>query len=439
MIDDNIDVECSNDTHSASRQSTDPFAGDRKLVLFCKESLSQSPAVSNSDCLVTGEFFRQFSPLQVQSSFHKYYPKFKVLYEQMFANSKPRSYFGSLQLAKRPPEAHLNQQKSEIESQCHFRVPDSRLNETNRIMDKSTPAPEKRRSKADPSEADKEDILDHMLNANRRYQPITKAEILSVNSGSIEVYNSAGKQSFLDTTPRESVYKSIKRPTLDSTEGWTTGCLGFWMIESNELVVPTSRSLTFTDKVYFSNLVNLRHKDKFVDSSLDRHDFIEAIKINMGYPTERRCDEELRWIFKRVLKIMLRKYTVYQPIKNYRRDIYIGEITQMFFPNNVVIARELFNSTFASRKKVKRLFDESERFKDEFLWYVNNMLEDEYYSELTRKYDHLFNMVCIGLEKNSEAKHETILRKFRKRLDWTVADVTDAKNLINEMVDPYTA
>ena len=97
------------------------------------------------------------------------------------------------------------------------------------------------------------------------------------------------------------------------------------MIENSKLVVPTSRSLTFEDKIFISNLISLRHKDKIVGVCLDRDDFIATIDINVGSPILPKSDEKFRWIIKRVVKFMLQKYTIYQPIKSFcRGKIFAG-------------------------------------------------------------------------------------------------------------------
>ena len=243
---------------------------------------------------MSGEFFKQYSTVQVQSSFHQDYPRFKALYEQMFANAKPRSRYDSLHPTKRPPERHPNQQKPVGVIQCNFKVPDSNLKKSESTIEINTLLSEKKRSKADISEADKEDILGYMINANRQCLSIAKPETLSVKSGSIEVCISAASHSHLVTAHQYLLCKSIKRPTLDSTEGWTTGCLGLWMIENSKLVVPTSRALTFADKIFISNLVSPRHKDKIVGVCLDRDDFIATININIGSPILRKSDEQFR-------------------------------------------------------------------------------------------------------------------------------------------------
>lgn len=423
------------------QSSVKPSDHESRFTLFSKIACNDDIDRFNHDCFVSGEFFSQYSKPKISAL--DALQAFKVVYLQHFnvgqGVSKSRGY---QMLVKRPPtivtSANINEE-TDVGQNVGVTVTKSLIDDRKTSLTSNQASVKS--NETNSVQIDQQVYLKDPF--NHHYVPETQAkceqpEVLKARRNEID-RQTCHKSDISFRSAIENPGEQPRGPALDSATNWSTGSLGFWMVENNELIVPLNRKLDFTEKVYFSNLLNLRHQHRIIDPHLEQSEFIAEINSNLGYPTERRCDEEFRWVFKRVIKHLLRKFTEYQPVKSYRRDKYMGQISQRFFSNNPNMAEDLLSSNFASRKKVKMLFEQSATFKEEFLWYVNNRLESEYRSELTRKYETLFDTVIAELGKSPQVKTENILRQFRKRLDWTVADATDAKNLVNEMVDPYIA
>lgn len=209
--------------------------------------------------------------------------------------------------------------------------------------------------------------------------------------------------------------------------------IAYTMIEANELKLPAGYELVYIEKLFISNILNIRHTGLFVDPHLATAAYVEAINESIGGPVERRNDDRFRWIFKRTIRYFLSKYSRYQPTKSHRREDYMPILMDRFFPFNAELEVDLLNSTFASKKKVIKLFRISPLFKEEFLEFINNQVVAMYTEEVQKKFQELYDIVVDAIAVSPEVGNKCILRHHKKRLDWTTEDVTESIAQINKL------
>lgn len=192
------------------------------------------------------------------------------------------------------------------------------------------------------------------------------------------------------------------------------------MIESNHLQI--DRELSQEEKVLISCIVSIQSEGKKkVNSNKKSADFVVDVNKNLVIPNDKRSDDRLRWIYKRFIRHLLVKETDYRPNKNHRREDYMADLTKIYFPKDWKDMKdELENSKFASKKKLKMLFSKSLKFKEDFLEYTDNIL-DEYREEALNKYKSMFEAVKEAIVKGKDVSKDCIIKD--RRLPWRDQDV----------------
>lgn len=202
--------------------------------------------------------------------------------------------------------------------------------------------------------------------------------------------------------------------------------LAYRMLHNNKLEVPLNISLSLKDKLYLANIVSVRNPDADILPQLETDSFIEAVNEQMCSSPNRRNDDKLRWLFKRTLRYFLCKYTNYLPNRSCKREIFMPILLKRFFPNNPEFESELLNSTFASKRKLRRIFSISPLFKQELIDYVENDLEIQCDRELKKRFVDLYQIIETFLDQNPDVLSTKIFIQLKKRIDWNRNDVKEA-------------
>jgi hypothetical protein len=209
--------------------------------------------------------------------------------------------------------------------------------------------------------------------------------------------------------------------------------LTFKMLEQNRLDISDARNLSFEDKAFLSNILNIRHTGIFVSPSLPADEFAGQFNQHLGQPSDKRNDDRLRWIFKKAVKQMLMDHTGYRPNKLFKRENFIGVLTAKYFAGKPEMQTYLLDSTFASKKKLKTMFQESALFKEEFLDFVNNRVQEIHHSESVRTFDEMHRFFSDRLADSPQEACRAILREKYKRLGWRESDVKNTIAQINKL------
>lgn len=213
--------------------------------------------------------------------------------------------------------------------------------------------------------------------------------------------------------------------------------LAYGMIETNRLDLKSYGDLTLEEKTFLSNIVNIRHPDVVIDPDQDLDSFVDQINSKLGQPQTKRNDDRLRWIFKRFIRHTLCKMTPYKPSKLHRREDYMATLTNYYFPLNPELEEDLLNSTFASKKKLRKLFCLSPLFKNEFFSFVNSQIETLHETESIGHFESIFDYMIETLKTNPEVTKIGFVRERFKRLDWRKVDVQDTVRQINGLVKKF--
>jgi hypothetical protein len=209
--------------------------------------------------------------------------------------------------------------------------------------------------------------------------------------------------------------------------------IAYHMIENNKLAVKHSDSVSFEDKVYLSNIVNIRNPVLLVDPTLEIGRFVQEVNKNLGEPQDKRNDDRLRWIFKRAIKFFLCHYTKYRPNKLFRREDYMPTLTKRYFPKNPEMEDDMLNSTFASKKKLMKMFSYSPLFKKDFMEFANNRIESLFHEESMKHYAEMHREVIETINKDATAYKKGFLKATNKRLDWRSSDVKHTIGQVNRL------
>lgn len=209
--------------------------------------------------------------------------------------------------------------------------------------------------------------------------------------------------------------------------------LSFRMLEQNKLDYRDAMLLDFEDKVFISNILNIRHNSIFVNPNLPLDHFVHELNQHLGQPSDKRNDDRLRWVFKKAIKQMLMDHSDYRPNKLFKRENYIQSLTQRYFPQKPDMETYLLDSTFASKKKLKKMFLESPLFKEEFLDFVNNRVADIHHKESVQVFSEMHRYLKEHLALYPHAAARPFLKDRFKRLGWRESDVNNTIVQINKL------
>lgn len=206
------------------------------------------------------------------------------------------------------------------------------------------------------------------------------------------------------------------------------------MIEDGRLDIRQMKMLRLEDKVYISNVVHIRNRDVFIDPMLPDKEFVTQVNHNLGDAKEKRNDDQLRWMFKKATKQMLIDHTEYRRNKLFRREEYMGELTKIYFPKNPEMENSLLDSSFASKKKLKTMFDASPRFREDFLAFANGKIWTIHREETSKIYEEMYQHTISRLKSRPKDLKKPFLKDQFKRLPWREADVQNTIDQINKLI-----
>lgn len=220
--------------------------------------------------------------------------------------------------------------------------------------------------------------------------------------------------------------------------------VAFEMIENNrldikrlELQTMTSQNALNLFKLFVASLVYIRHRGEIrINYSADLENFVQEVNQKLGSPEVKRPDDRLRWVYKKFINQTLMDMTEYRPTKNFRKEKYIGTLVDEFFPTDKQYGQMVLNdSTFASKKRIKEMFQSSKTFKRAFKRYSSASLIDVCRSEFITDFIKMYRQLASLLEDNPKKKKDldSLLFQTHKRLPWRCEDVLATIQQVNEI------
>lgn len=195
------------------------------------------------------------------------------------------------------------------------------------------------------------------------------------------------------------------------------------MINNNRLsLLGYAQELSGLDKSYLSNILFLKNKS-IIGTELATEKFVERVNSSLGEQKEKRNDDKLRFIYKRAIKYLLEQCSDYEPNKLHRMQNYEQQFTKKYYKDaQDELCKDLMDTTFASKKKLQRLFMLSESFKRDFMDFTRNQIE-KYYSQYTLEtYSQMFREVWAKYDGEHALSYDFLIQSY-KRLPWRASDV----------------
>ena len=193
------------------------------------------------------------------------------------------------------------------------------------------------------------------------------------------------------------------------------------MIDENKLRTNDYGNLGQIEKIYLANVLYLKNRST-VDSDLEEEKFVEKVNSLLGLAKEKRNDDRLRFIYKRGIKHLLESCSSYVANKLHKMQDYEDALTKCYFPKNLDIKEELMDTSFASKKKLTRLFSMSPKFKQDFVKYSQTQIEQYYSKYVTTTYSAMLKQISNSFAKKDFVPADSLTNNY-KRLPWRSVDV----------------
>lgn len=195
------------------------------------------------------------------------------------------------------------------------------------------------------------------------------------------------------------------------------------MVEKHQLNIAKFGDLSEFDKHFLANIIYIKNKTK-VDVLLSTEEFVSQINSNMGEVKEKRNDDRLRFVYKRAIKHLLSKTSDYTANKLHKMEDFKDPLIQHYFPKHPDLTKELMDTSFASRKKILKLFKISPLFKRDFMEFAQSDLKPLYKRYAAETYHNMHRHLIIRYQKKEcDKTSQGILLKTFKRLPWKCADI----------------
>lgn len=208
--------------------------------------------------------------------------------------------------------------------------------------------------------------------------------------------------------------------------------LAIRMIEEHKLKVSDFGPLTGLDRMFLSNIIYIKNNTA-VDPELETSEFVTAVNSQLVLLKEKRNDDRLRFIYKRAIKHLLSQCSSYTANKLNRMQDFEQALVQRYFPESPELAKELMDTSFASKKKLQKLFGTSPQFKSDFLGFAKTHIRKYYLKYTQETYSNMFKQLQSMTSRKDGVNPESLFKSF-KRLPWRAADVESTVEQICNIV-----
>lgn len=214
-------------------------------------------------------------------------------------------------------------------------------------------------------------------------------------------------------------HHAIQNPSNDTLE---LVHVAIRMVNSQKLSISDYKStLESLEKMFLCNILFLKNGAK-VSHELDTADFVAKINENLGDSKTKRNDDRLRFVYKRAIKWLLQKCSGYEANKLHRMQDYELDLVNHYFPKHVDIRNELMDTSFASKKKLQKLFRLSPQFKEDFIWFTEYQMESFYTKYTLETYAAMLKILQAKFVKGEDMPQDFLFKHY-KRLPWRADDV----------------
>jgi len=193
------------------------------------------------------------------------------------------------------------------------------------------------------------------------------------------------------------------------------------MIEECKLSIVEYGFLTSSDKLFLANIVYIQN-GIVLDTTLSSDDFSMQVNTALTVIKGKRNDDRLRFVYKRCIKFMLSQCSSYTANKLHKMENYGDSLIKKYFSDNESIGKEAMDTSFASKKKLTKLFHTSLAFKQDFMAYSRTVLK-KYYAKYTEDlYNTMYKEIMSMINRGLDVTPTTLSNNY-KRLPWRATDV----------------
>lgn len=205
------------------------------------------------------------------------------------------------------------------------------------------------------------------------------------------------------------------------------------MIEDSRLVLLESSLASFglIERLFVANVVYLRSGVQ-LPTSQTAEEFVQGVNEALQTNKGKRKDDRLRFIYKRGVKVLLARVSNYQANKTHRMEDYSDQFMRHYFASCPSLTSEALNTSFASSKKLTKLFRASPLFKQDFISHALNDTVDYYSKYSLGMYVKMHEYFLKQVVGSGNCSHDCLQLKF-KRIPWSSKDLKLAIDLIHRL------
>lgn len=241
------------------------------------------------------------------------------------------------------------------------------------------------------------------------------------------------KEPLLSETKSRSSIDSMCRSG-ESGSNLSLLLLAMSILEKNQLISNFhSEILGHYEKMFISNILYIKHGED-IDACIENKQFEEVVNsvlTSRDRIKRRRKDDELRFVYKRVVKKMIASNTPYRQHCGMKMEDHLDPFMKHYFEGSSIKGLEAINTTFASKKKLRKMFGLSSVFKEEFKSSLLSLREE--YKEYRSKVYRNMNSYLSDLYSKGKANNRSLYHIY-KRIPWTDAEVFEAISLMTDIV-----
>ena len=184
------------------------------------------------------------------------------------------------------------------------------------------------------------------------------------------------------------------------------------------------------ERLFIANILQIK-LGSTANWAASNEDFVTEVNALLDNHREKRKDDCLRFVYKRAIKFLLTRCTGYKANKNHTMEDFSDRFISYYFGAKDGANFDILDTSYASRKKIKKYCQLSQSFKTDFFEVALEQIMTEYDSYKKDHYTKMFAFFTIEVQWGTS--NEKILFSKFKRLPWRKADLQMSVNLVQDL------
>lgn len=184
------------------------------------------------------------------------------------------------------------------------------------------------------------------------------------------------------------------------------------------------------ERLFIANILQIK-LGSTADWTGNNEDFVNEVNALLNNHREKRKDDCLRFVYKRAIKFLLARCTGYKANKSHKMEDFSDRFISYYFGSKDEANSDILDTSYASRKKIKKYCQLSQSFKTDFFEVALEQILMDYDSYKKDHYAKMFAFFTIEIQWGTS--NEKILFSKFKRLPWRKADLQMSVNLVQDL------